>query len=607
MQRDDRRRPGRKPKTVDPLQSAWVMNAVQRYCLRGSASDVQQDAAAIIEDIGDTAPPGYRTLATLGAGGTQPSHCQRDLHRMDFVGLDRACLPEISYFDILVKDDTPGACGLTTKRCGIIYPHDWLAALNRNKELFKYMFLGPPGRLEAFWELEKNLPSDRLHIRVIQQATDKCIPLVITGDDAERTEYDSVLILQMHSLLVGENAAIDSCLVCCTVPLAWVASGITLEMVYERFTWSLYNCFLNVRPHVDFDGQPLRGGGEPLTDDGYSATDAFIVGDWKWEVEALNFRGYRHKSCCAHCTCLKSGNDPEMWFCNFSPLAGWHQTLITNLQYEMGTPENKRMPLSYTPGFDLWRVWCDTMHSNCLGSNWNLNGNVLWTTCVAGAWGNFLVKDADSLLGVAHAHYKQFALARKIPDRIAKFSYSRLGKPTLRTQCPSLPAKAAQTRGMVRWSLHLAEKFNSHSTRDELRYGACWGMVRYYDIIYGCGFILSENEIEQLKTAGLTFLQCYGELRRLALQDRLALWSCIPKMHQFQHLLEEFVPTTHLNPRFLCCYRDESMIGIVKRIAKHSQVASCSSRTLERLLLYLRCRWAKCLLAGTFDRPLLYS
>ena len=128
-----------------------------------------------------------------------------------------------------------------------------------------------------------------------------------------------------------------------------------------------------------------------------------------------------------------------------------------------------------------------------------------------------------------------------------------------------LSGKAAATRKLSSFCLHLAERFNDGSAHDRERLGAAWGLHEYNTLVATCGDFLDDLEVERIIHSVHTCLACFYWLRVEAVGlGFLRRWKPKPKNHQWVHLVEDFVAPTKRNPRGAWCYCDEDFVGRMK-------------------------------------------
>ena len=149
---------------------------------------------------------------------------------------------------------------------------------------------------------------------------------------------------------------------------------------------------------------------------------------------------------------------------------------------------------------------------------------------------------------------------------------------------PKLKAKAACTRQLSRYALHLAVKYNSGSLHDRRRHGVCHLLVRYYEIIEEQPRYLSDVAKAELKEISALLFSLYLNLSEEALIDNVRMWKMTGKFHMFQHLLE--LPCYVGNPRYYWLYMDEDLMQLVKRSASHAHPRTICETVLYKWVIF---------------------
>ena len=131
---------------------------------------------------------------------------------------------------------------------------------------------------------------------------------------------------------------------------------------------------------------------------------------------------------------------------------------------------------------------------------------------------------------------------------------------------PKLKAKAAITRHLIDYAVHLCRAHDSGSDHDRLRSAVCDRLQRFYIILEKEGRYLSEAAKRELPELAVTFMRAYEKLSLEALRDNVRAWKLLPKFHMFQHICEK--QSLELgNPRFYWVYSDEDLQKQMKTIA----------------------------------------
>ena len=133
-----------------------------------------------------------------------------------------------------------------------------------------------------------------------------------------------------------------------------------------------------------------------------------------------------------------------------------------------------------------------------------------------------------------------------------------------------MPGKAYHCRILTAFVAQITSdqiaKINSPSMHQKMRATCCWAMAMFCYLIDSMEFYLSSADIEKLRFHGRTFLITYGHMAATSVADGKCLWSLKPKMHQYDHSLDE-IDVDKLNPKLYWCYPDEDFIGRLKKMA----------------------------------------
>ena len=138
-----------------------------------------------------------------------------------------------------------------------------------------------------------------------------------------------------------------------------------------------------------------------------------------------------------------------------------------------------------------------------------------------------------------------------------------LGKPT----APELKAKAAETRGMLPFVVEVLARYLH-------KFAAKGGEVHLCaQFLHGAGVAALEYEAIQARNSrdmpradSQALLDVYLRFATLCHRAGLAM---TPKHHQVPHMIGQSV--WHGNPKSYATYRDESMNGVIARIARMAQ------------------------------------
>jgi hypothetical protein len=156
-----------------------------------------------------------------------------------------------------------------------------------------------------------------------------------------------------------------------------------------------------------------------------------------------------------------------------------------------------------------------------------------------------------------------------------------LTEPRLRSKgWPKLKAKAAATRHLAEYALHLVLTF---APEERQMVGIAQQLVRFYTIIKTESMFLSVEAREAMPKIGMTIAILYSALAVKAASSTIKAWKMTPKLHLFEHLAEEQC-LEHGNPRYYWCYPDEDLAGLMAEVAESCHPATMASSALFKWL-----------------------
>ena len=99
----------------------------------------------------------------------------------------------------------------------------------------------------------------------------------------------------------------------------------------------------------------------------------------------------------------------------------------------------------------------------------------------------------------------------------------------------------------------------------------------------------TDDEAQGMAKAMETALLCYNWLSTEAHRANLRLWKIVPKFHLITHCAYDQAKVT--NPRWVHCYKDEDMVGKVKKIVLACHGKTAGNRVLDRYRVFFGIRW----------------
>ena len=156
---------------------------------------------------------------------------------------------------------------------------------------------------------------------------------------------------------------------------------------------------------------------------------------------------------------------------------------------------------------------------------------------------------------------------------------------------PKLKAKAAATRHMAKFALHLVQQFGQLESlddfvkaHDQLALGVAQTLVEFYDILMSQSQFMAAGVRDSLPEKGNLLAQMYAKLSKLCFDADQRLWKLSPKLHRWLHLTEDQA-VEFGNPRFWWTYGDEDLIGQLIEMADDLHPATLPGVLLTKWLL----------------------
>ena len=238
------------------------------------------------------------------------------------------------------------------------------------------------------------------------------------------------------------------------------------------------------------------------------------------------------------------------------------------------------------PGVGMESYAIDILHAWHLGGIPKYNGKVLWAILRSDAYldpnqGNLYEADRMHLKLLRlrsdlWLHYKSMQRAdptwHKKASQVWNLTMKMLGK-----ECnPVVNCKASESRHLLDFCVGLVEVYQHHLSAEEGRFLLLSGKAaqQVNQIIRESPRLMTAADQQRLMDAYLRHCSTFFRAGGLA----------VPKHHIMIHCLQRI---SYLgNPRFYTCYLDESMNGVVVKIAR-----SCHRMTFMRSV-HNKFRWA---------------
>ena len=440
------------------LKADWALGKltsgqVQRYALNA----MRQGAG------------GLQDLARAGSEGRNPQNVFRALKTA--FGLPRGAT-DIDWIDLPMLGGRHVAHPF-------LLPHRFFASLLCAREdMFRSTISGPDGACRQFWEAIRETAFVAKHPALPESLWQRIVPLGVHADAGAFSHQDSLYAISWNSLVGGGQTLTKRFLF--TVLRKSEMSEDTLDAALRIMSWSFNILIEGVTPSVDWAGRPLRGGGEQLAGSWRGAL-CQVRGDWAFFKECFHFPQWNGATRMCW-ICRASSVIENLLWTNCRANAGWRQTLWTDQAYRRFLRrEGLAVPvlLAAVAGMRLENIMIDVLHTVDLGISAHILANVFWILAIVrGVLGGATQSEKVKKL---HEDLNAWYRAAKVTTRLqGKLTIERL-----RTsgQWPKLKAKAAATRHMAGYALHLITAHQDGSEGDALMLAICQMLVRFYQIL----------------------------------------------------------------------------------------------------------------------------
>ena len=256
-------------------------------------------------------------------------------------------------------------------------------------------------------------------------------------------------------------------------------------------------------------------------------------------------------------------NRTDMPFTDLSASAPWRPTFHMTVAQHRARCRQPHHPLIASRAFTRYLCYADVMHvCDCKGA-WALSYGGILDNCIRlvalgpNQAARLAVINADRV-AYFREHNGSFPKIRLINIHDAN-GWANLSGPAF---------KAAITRNGARFFQQIVEKY--FTGEDEL----CTNMrkliasiVQFNEILYTADMFMSAAEIGAFEAATLRFGEAYQALREVSRRNERLAFNVTPKVHKVQHFP---IFARVINPAFLSCYGEESLIGTTMTVWKCS-------------------------------------
>ena len=486
-----------------------------------------------------------------------------------------------------------------------ILPHDLFSAIyHESFELFEKLFTGGDDNMLEWWRQAEEVGGDWFQLHpVIQSQPDaaKRVPFGFHGDDAGAQGEECILCVTWGSVAV-DLPTLDSRLVFSLLKLSekvLLPDDPTMQMLYKVLAWSFKSLSTGKHPYEDHMGIPFSENHHPerwdkrgtSLADGYCGAFAEARGDWKWLKETFYLQQNYQTNHVCH-LCRAHTTIARLRYTDFSRNAHHRNTMVdSRLWWGMYTSAYLVCPLLHVPGFNVYRIVYDIMHTMDLGILQHGAASTMWElTEPIGEGGIFVGGTRQERFDAAYLHYDAWVTRNHLPGKAKKFKATQWRKngqhfPVIHQQV----MKAAVLRSFVYYLAEASCLPSAIATDRGCTRAVMWREFAAGDVVMrGAGKFLDRDQRAALINHFENALLAYNALAVESASNNEKLYLIIPKHHALVHIAIDF----GLNPRRTQCYLDEDMVGRCKRLYNSCNAASASLRVLQRYFIMVGLRWA---------------
>ena len=547
--------PGDKGPLTKRLIRKWAEGKLSAKEVQEFAFDAERQGAADLQ-----------SMSKMGSYGEHPQNCYRALKNA--LGLPSGS-PGFAWFEI------PTTFGARTPH-PFLLPHEFFRSyyIAEKEKFFETMAGGKDAALQ-FWQSMRSSEFIKHHPEMPKITWGSTVPLGMHGDAASFSKQDGVYTFSWNSL-IGSGTTVQKRFVATLIKKSNMVPG-TMQAITKILSWSFNVMLSGETPRLDWNESPVEGGGLPLAG-GWRAALCQVRGDWQFYCELFGFPQWNSADNMCW-LCRASSTNPALAWVRYAADAGWGKTRWDHESYmKYLRAAGFLIPalLAVAIGFRLDCIMIDVLHTVDQGVASHIIANVMWVFAVVRKV--FGGKTQEENVQRLYANMQKWYKGLKSKTRMQ----GKLTVERLRTKggWPKLKAKAAATRHLAAYALHLAQTFGTGTVEDKQILGVCQMLSEFYNVMQSESQFLSAAAKLDVPKVGYRLVALYTALATDAKRKGLKLWKLQPKLHLFLHLCE-WQAITHGNPRYYWTYADEDLMGIMAEIA-----SSCHPRTMAMSALF---------------------
>ena len=367
------------------------------------------------------------------------------------------------------------------------------------------------------------------------------VPLTVHEDAGPASKLLSANCLSFSGLLGVGDEKVTKFLVCSSI---------------KNKTRTDHNAWPRLLADLDMLGEGIELGGEV-----WKFVFLFAKADEEQHVVSWGLPSYNAPDeVCSECLADRNHRP----FTDLSPGARWRETERMPFATYVQRVREPKHPLVASKFFTRYLVFLDLMHLlDCKGVAAITFGGLLTFLLSLRTLG----PNRHARLAAVNAWATSWYDARPGSHRLPRIkeSHLRIGG-WAELHGPNV--KAANTRHAAPLFADLARTYLTEITdRDVAARTVAIKLAELYDVLYAEPIFMSSRAVDRVKHICAEFGTSFMILRDICCRSSELSFSVKPKVHKMQHLP---MLCTIINPRFVQCYGEESLIGTTVKVWKKS-------------------------------------
>jgi hypothetical protein len=354
--------------------------------------------------------------------------------------------------------------------------------------------LSDPSALREFWSgLEGQVVYDSVKEHISKDLSE---PFGIHADGAPTTKQDGLFTISTFSLLSKGSTRQTKRVF--TVINKSALDKPNLDFLFSYLVWAFNALCAGVMPSTNWCGLDYKQAGRPLAS-GRRAALMQVRGDWEFYVSALGLPSWQNATnCCWLCEAS------EMNWAYAGTDASWRGTIRSHESFleKAAALGEDTCVLFRIHTLRVEGVMIDTLHAVDQGVASHVIANI-FIECMK----HFGTNQALMTEGLQKALKKWYSENRGVYKIQGKLLYSRIRSSK---DWPKLKCKAAATRHLARFAMHLCTLYNSGCLHDRRRLACITLLCRFYELVNVDHMFLPADVRAELAITCRKFVEIYG-------------------------------------------------------------------------------------------------